>query len=426
MAAVFAFVVLLDDPNLLVYCMNHLHLGIVREQKMPPDSRVPFTPLQCRTLSDQYPQLRISVAPSDVRCFSDDEYRACGIELTADLSNCDVLMGVKEVPKEQLLPDKRYFFFSHTIKQQTYNRSLLQAIVRKGIEMLDYECLVDERETRILGFGRFAGIVGAHNGLLMYGQKTGAFSLPPAYECHDYAAIKAIYATLQLPPMRIVLTGTGRVSRGAKEVLDVLEIPELSPAEYLRNEALPYAVYTQLRSSDLYRREKDGNLDYYDRLDFHHHPELYRCDFEAYTRITDLMLNGVFWHPQAPRFFSKADMRRPDFRIRAIADISCDINGSIPATTRATTIGDAVMGYNPHTEQEEAPYQAHTIDIMSVDNLPNELPRDASDMFGSALSQWVVPELFKPESPMLQRATICKNGVLCPRFAYLSHFLAGK
>ena len=285
--------------------MNHLHLGIIREGKMPADSRVPFTPLQCRTLSDQYPQLRISVAPSDVRCFSDDEYRACGIELTADLSNCDVLMGVKEV-------------------------------------------------------------------------------------------------------------------------LDVLEIPELSPAEYLRNEALPYAVYTQLRSSDLYRREKDGNLDYYDRLDFHHHPELYRCDFEAYTRITDLMLNGVFWHPQAPRFFSKADMRRPDFRIRAIADISCDINGSIPATTRATTIGDAVMGYNPHTEQEEAPYQAHTIDIMSVDNLPNELPRDASDMFGSALSQWVVPELFKPESPLLQRATICKNGVLCPRFAYLSHFLAGK
>lgn len=417
---------LISHQNLTPYPlfnMNRFRLGIIKEEKVPADSRVPFSPRQCKALLVQFPELEIYVAPSSVRCFSDDEYRAQHITLSDDLSHCDVLMGVKEVPIAQLMPHKCYFFFSHTLKGQAQNQPLLRAIVDKGIEMKDYECLVDDNEKRVLGFGRFAGIVGAHNGLLMYGHKTNTFSLPPAHQCKDYDAIKTIYRTLSLPPMRIVLTGTGRVSQGAKEVLDVLGIPQLSPAEYLLNEPTDQPVYTLLQSADLYRRSFNGNDNYYDRLDFHHHPDQYRCIFEPYTHITDLMLNGVFWHPQAPPFFSKADMRSPDFRIRAIADISCDISGSIPATNRATVIGNAVMGYNPYTEQEEAPYQAHTIDIMSIDNLPNELPRDASEMFGDALTQYVVPEFFKPQSAILDRATICKNSKLTPRFEYLHNYL---
>jgi saccharopine dehydrogenase (NAD+, L-lysine-forming) len=406
--------------------MNTLRIGIIKEGKTPPDSRVPFSPRQCKALLAQYPSLAIYVAPSPHRCFADEEYSAQGIALSDDLSHCDVLMGVKEVPDALLIPHKKYFFFSHTIKKQAYNKHLLRTLLDKQIEMLDYECLVYDNETRILGFGHFAGIVGAHNGLLLYGKKTGTFDLLPAHQSHDYQQIKHAYSTLQLPPMRIVLTGTGRVSQGAKEVLDELKIKQLSPEAYLRNEPSQEPVYVQLTSADLYRRPKtnDANADeYYERYDFHHHPEHYHSIFLPYTRISDLMINGVYWNPKAPLFFSKADMRHPDFRIRAIADITCDIDGSIPATTRATTIDNPIMGYNPQTEQEEKPYQAHTIDIMSVDNLPNELPRDASEMFGNALIQHVIPELFKSQSAILERAAIVKNGELMPRFSYLSDWV---
>lgn len=405
--------------------MKQLRLGIIKEEKTPPDSRVPFSPQKCRDLLAQYPTLSLFVAPSPHRCFSDDEYRAAGITLKEDLSDCDVLMGVKEVPTYKLIPNKRYFFFSHTIKKQAYNRPLLQALLDNGIEMLDYECLTYENETRILGFGHFAGIVGAHNGLLMYGEKTNTFTLKPAHKSRDYNEIKQSYAALKLPAMRIALTGTGRVSQGAKEVLDFLKIKQLSPAEYLSHQTSHEPIYVQLTSADLYSRKNDKNEDYYDRLDFHHHPEKYHSLFAPYTRVTDLMINGIYWSPEAPLFFSKNDMRQPDFSIKAIADITCDINGSIPANTRATLIGDAVMGYNPQTEQEEKPYQAHTIDIMSVDNLPNELPRDASEMFGDALIKNVIPELFKPQSNILERAAITKNGSLTPHFHYLQDWVKG-
>lgn len=399
--------------------MNLLKIGIINEGKIPPDSRVPFSPKQCRAILEQFPNVEIYVAPSAGRCFSDDEYRAAGITLKTDLSDCRILMGVKEVPIQQLIAHKKYFFFSHTIKKQAHNQKLLQALLAQNIQMVDYECLVYDNDTRILGFGHFAGIVGAHNGLLAYGRKTGLFNLKPAYQSTDYDEIKNAYLQLNLPPMRIVLTGTGRVSQGAKEVLDILQIRQVSPADYLaRNYTEP--VYTMLTSADLYCPKDAGVA--YNRHEFHAHPERYKCQFAPFAQKTDLFINGIYWSPQAPIFFSKEEMAAPNFAIKVIADITCDMDGSVPATTRATTIADPVMGYNPHTQQEEPPYQAHTIDIMAVDNLPNELPRDASEMFGNALIKNIIPELLKPESAVINRASITKNGQLTERFTYLKEY----
>ena len=399
--------------------MNKLTIGIIKEGKTPPDSRVPLTPEQCRQLLDQYGnQIDLVVESSTSRCFTDKEYTDAGIPVVADVRHCDVLMGVKEVPTSQLLPNKTYFFFSHTIKAQPHNQDLMRALLDKDIEMMDYECLTWEDNRRVLGFGHFAGIVGAHNTLLAYGKKTGLFDLPPAYQCKDFAEVKAVYQQLQLPAIKIALTGKGRVSTGAKEVLDLLGIQEVSPTDYLAN-TYPHAVYVQLGSPDLYRR-KDFQV--YNRADYHHQPELYESTFLPYTRVTDVMMNGVFWSANVPVFFTKEQMREPDFEIKVIGDISCDVEGSIPATLRSTHIGDAVFGYNPLTEQEEPPYQAHTIDIMAVDNLPNELPRDASAAFGAAFLQYVIPELLQQNSGMLERSTICRDGQLMPRFDYLSDY----
>lgn len=402
--------------------MTTLTIGLLKEGKIPPDSRVPLTPQQCAQLLETHsPQLRIFVAPSPTRCYTDDEYTTLGVPLSADLSNCEVLMGVKEVPIAELIPNKKYLFFSHTIKKQPYNRKLLQAILSKNIQLIDYETLTWENGDRILGFGHFAGIVGAHNGLMTYGKRTGAFELLPAYQYKSYEEIKQYYTTLKLPPIKIAVTGNGRVSKGIKEVLDLLQIEEVSPADYLIK-TYNHPVYTVLLSEHLYRSKETKS---YNRADFHQNPQNYESNFAPYTQVTDLMMNGIFWHPAAPVFFSKADMRRADFKIRVIADVTCDINGSVPATLRATKIGDPVMGYDPISEQEIAPYQPQSIDVMSIDNLPNELPRDAAAMFGNFLAQFIIPELLKPHSDIIERATVTKNGKLHGKFEYLQDYVDG-
>lgn len=399
--------------------MNKLKIGIICEGKTPPDSRVPLTPKQCRFLLDTYGnKLDLVVQKSSTRCFTNNEYSTQQITLVDEVADCDILMGVKEVPIQQLIAFKKYLFFSHTIKEQPHNKKLIQTLLAKHIQMVDYECLTYPNGKRILGFGHFAGVVGAHNGLLAYGKRTGAFELKPAYLCKDFDEIKQAYAKLQMPAIKIVLTGNGRVSMGAKEVLDVLGIKEVSPSDYL-SQTYPYAVYTQLVSEHLYRHKQTNT---YNRNDFHQHPENYNCIFEPYTHITDLMMNGVYWAANAPVFFTKAQMREPNFKIKTIADISCDVEGSIPATLRSTHIGNAVMGYNPITEQEAQPYQQHIIDIMAVDNLPNELPRDASEQFGTALIAHVIPELLKPNSDIIDRASITQNGALHGKFIYLQNY----
>jgi saccharopine dehydrogenase (NAD+, L-lysine-forming) len=330
-------------------------------------------------------------------------------------------MGIKEVPKEKLIPNKSYVFFSHTIKKQPHNRPLLQEALRKKIELIDYECLVWENGERILGFGHFAGVVGAHNGFYAYGKRNNLFHLKRAYECHSYEELLHEYRHIKLPPIKIAVTGTGRVAKGVYELLEKLHLRMVSVQDYLTKD-FDEPVYVVLNTSQLYKRKDNG---WFLRDDFHKHPEQYASSFLPFARVTDLFMNAIFWNPAAPAFFSREDMRQPDFKIKVIADITCDVNGSVPATIRDATIANPVFGYNPFTEKEEPPYQPNCIDVMAVSNLPNELPRNSSEEFGDKLIEYVVEEMLVDRSHIIERATIARDGKLMPRFSYLQDYADG-
>lgn len=402
-----------------------MKIGIIREGKVPPDARVLFTPEQCVALQEQY-ELDLVVQPSKGRCIPDHKYENAGVKLQEDLSDRDVLMGIKEVPKEQLIPNKTYFFFSHTIKKQSYNRALLQEILKKNITLMDYEVLTNTKNQRVIAFGRFAGIVGAHNGMMTYGNRTGAYELEQMHQYDDYAAAIAYYKSLKFPAMKIVVTGTGRVANGAVEVLEHMNIRRVSPKDFLAKN-YEEAVYTQLDCKDYAAPKEEGKA--FDLSEFFEHPARFKSIFEPYTKVADLMVNGIYWANEAPAFFTAEDMQQEDFNIRVIADVTCDIApvASIPSTLYATTIDNPVFGYDPATKASVAPYQSHTVDMMTIDNLPNELPKDASKSFGEQFTEHVIEELLGlKDTGMLERATIAKDGALGSHFQYLQDYVDGE
>lgn len=402
--------------------MEKFKVGILREEKSPPDKRVPLTPLECSELLREYSNVEIYVQPSSLRSYNDEEYTAFGIPLKEDLSNCDLLMGVKEVPVDLLIPGKKYMFFSHTIKKQPHNQKLLRALLDKKIQMIDYETLTDKEGNRIIGFGRYAGIVGAYNGILGYGKKYDLFHIRPANKCRDRAEMEEELKRVKLPNVKILLTGGGRVANGAIETLSALKIRKVTPYEFLHN-SYREPVYCQLHSKD-YHEAKDGSS--WNLKDFFTHPEKYNSTFLPFTRVTDLLITAHFWDPKAPRLFSKEQMKSPDFRISVIADISCDINGSVPSTLKASTISEPFYGYNPASESLDIPFSAHSLTVMAVDNLPCELPRDASDDFGKDLSERVLPSVFGNDTDgLIERASITKDGKLTPHFSYLKDYAEG-
>ena len=400
-----------------------LRIGLIRERKKLPDERVALTPQQCRYIMSKYTDIEILVEPSPTRCFADAEYAAEGITLTDDLTQCDVLMGIKEVPVDYLIPGKTYFFFSHTKKKQPHNRPLMQALIAKNIKMIDYECLTHSDEQRILGFGMFAGIVGAHNGLMTYGKKWGLFDLPAAHKVKNYKELVQAYEHVKLPNIKIAMTGSGKVASGVLDVMHKLDIEEVEPMDYLTHQ-YEYPVFTHLKGASLYAR-KDNNM--FHRDDFHAHPETYKCLFSAYVNQTDVLMNGIYWEQRIARLFEKEDIKRNDWRISVIADISCDVDGSVPITLDSTTIADPVFGIDRYSLKEVLPFAKtkDTIDVMAVDNLPNELPCDASQYFGVHFEKHVLPELLLPESDILKRATICADGKLTTRYEYLSDYAYG-
>ena len=400
-----------------------MKIGIIREGKIPADSRVPLTPEQCAFLN-KTAELEIVVQASPHRCYSDKEYRENGVSFQEDLSDCDVLMGVKEVPIEQLVANKTYFFFSHTIKKQSYNRKLLQAIIQKNIKLLDYEVLTNEKGQRLIAFGKFAGMVGAHNGIMTYGMRTGDFQLKRMKDCHNYAEAKAIYKILKLPPIKIVLTGMGRVANGAAQVLADMNIEKVSPSDFLEKK-YTYPVFTQLDCKD-YAAAK--NEEDFDLQDFFKNPKNYESIFTPYIQQSDIMINGIYWDNAAPAFFTKEEMKNEDFKIQVIADVTCDIApvASIPSTLRAATIANPVFGYDVMMEKETAPFQKGSVDMMTIDNLPNELPRDASEAFGDQFIEHIFEELLKPQKGgVIDRASVTKDGDLGEYFEYLRAYLEG-
>lgn len=398
-----------------------LKIGIIQERKSIPDTRVPLTPDQCKSILQQYPDISIKVEPSSTRSYQDSEYEQAGIELSDDLSDCDILMGVKEVPINHLIPNKTYFFFSHTIKKQAYNQELMQRMIEQKIRMIDYETLTFENTSRIVGFGFYAGVVGAHNGLLSYGEKTKLYQLKAAYTCISLDEMTEQYESLDWPVFRIALTGSGKVASGLLYIMKKCNFKELTPEEYLENKDSNQPVFTHLKGKSLYQHKDTGE---YDRNDFHQNPEEYVCNFDQYLSNTDILMNGIFWHKKIPRLFNKTDAAKKNFNIKVIADITCDKDGSVPINYGSSTIDNPVYGIDKLTLSLTAPFTQgnQTIDIMAVDNLPNELPRDASKHFGENLITHIIPELLKKESLILNRATICKDGKLTDKYLYLSEY----
>lgn len=399
---------------------SKIKIGIIREGKKPYDKRVAFSPEQCLAIMEHFPESEVYVQPSPHRCIPDSEYEKAGIPLLEDMSYCDVLFGIKEVPEDMLIDHKTYLFFSHTIKKQPHNRNMLRTIIQKKITLIDYECLTYENGSRVVGFGRFAGIVGMHNGFLTYGRKFKLYNLKPAYQCADYAEMLEQYQQVQLPAIKIALAGDGRVAHGCLELLRKLGIKEVTPYEFLHH-TFQEPVYVHLVSEDYYAH-KDG-LEW-DKADFYEYPENYVSTFAPYTKVCDLFVNAIFWNHRIPRFFSKEDMRSNDFKIKVIADISCDINGAVPATMKDTTIENPVFGYMPFSETITKPYQKNTIDVMAVSNLPCELPLDSSLMFGDQLLRHVLGYLLVDDRiKMIERATITREGKLTERYAYLHDYV---
>lgn len=404
--------------------MSHPTLiGLLREGRTPPDRRVALTPKKCVELQDAYPGLRVRVQPSPHRAFADQEYRDLGLEVSDDMATCDLLLGVKEVPVAEMLPGKTYLFFSHTIKKQPANRELLRTVLREGITLIDYELLTNAAGERVVAFGHWAGIVGAYNGLLTYGRKHGLFKLKPAWQCVDMEDMEEeFFKVKRLPPIKIAVTGSGRVAQGALEVLGRMGIRRVSVYDYLYLD-FNEPVYTQLRSSD-YNRRRDGRV--WDTANFHQEPAAYESTFSKFVPVTDLLIACAYWDPAAPLLFTEKATQKSGFNIDTVADVTCDVDGSIPLTKRSTTIEEPAFDYVPATGELIEPYSsAETITVMAVDNLPCELPRNASRDFSRQLLDQVFPALMSGDpAGVLARATIAEGGALRPRYAYLAEYVA--
>lgn len=396
-------------------------LGIIKEGKVPPDNRVPLTPEHCQKAKALY-GFEVVVQHSPNRCFADEDYVAKEILVTDNMQDCDVLFGVKEVPIDELIARKTYFFFSHTIKKQAHNRELLRAILAKGIRLIDYEAITNKTGQRIIAFGKFAGMVGAHNAIWTYLKRHHLQEMPRMYTFPHYDDAARWYRDhLVIPPIKVLLTGTGRVASGARKVLEDMGFRAVSPADFL-DKQYDHGVFTQLSSLE-YVRKTDGTP--HTKEEFYAHPEKFESALKPYTRESEVFINGIFWHPSAPAFFTIEDMKKPAFKIEVIADVTCDIAPmtSVPCTLKPSTIADPVYGFDPATAQICEAFKENCVDVMAIDNLPNELARDASIEFGSVLLEKVLPELLKPYSEMLERATVALDGRLGPHFQYLADYV---
>ncbi|QMU62949.1 MAG: alanine dehydrogenase [Flavobacteriaceae bacterium] len=400
-----------------------MKFGIIKERKNPPDRRVVFSPQKLLEFQSLFPNARLKVERSDIRVFSDKSYLEAGIEVSEDLSDCDVLIGVKEVPIAALIPNKKYFFFSHTIKKQPYNRKLLQVILDKHITLYDHEAIMKENGDRLIGFGRYAGIVGAYNGFRAYGLKNNCFYLPKAESLSDQKALIHELKAIKLPPVKILLTGSGKVANGAKEMLDAMHIQTVSVDDYLQK-TFKEPVYCMIGVLD-YNKRKDGRIVH--NKDFYDYPENYASDFMRFAKVTDYFIAGHFYGAGSPYLFTREDAQSKAFRITVVADISCDIDGPIASTFRASTIADPIYGYDPKTGTEVDFRNSNAMAVMAVDNLPCELPKDASEGFGSLFLEHVIPAFFNNDKEgILHRAKITEGGKLTERYRYLQGYVNGK
>lgn len=400
-----------------------IKFALIREEKTPPDRRVVFSPHKLKELVHQFPEAGFKVQTSEIRVFKDQEYKDAGFDVVEDVSDCDVLLGVKEVPLPALIPNKKYFFFSHTIKKQPYNRDLLREILKKNIQLYDHEVITNKDKERLIGFGRYAGLVGAYNGFRGIGFKEGLFTLPKAADLPDLNAMLTALDEIDMPALKILLTGKGKVAHGAMEILNHLNIKKLGVKEFLNTETnIP--VYCNIDVLD-YNKRKDGSKG--TKEEFFEHPDLYESDFMRFAKVTHFFIAGHFYGDGAPVFFTAEDAKSPHFNIKTIADVSCDINEPIASTIRPSTVAEPFYGYDRKNEREVHYKEKDSLLVMAVDNLPCELPKDASEGFGDMFMKHVIPAFFnEDDGGILKRAKMTQDGKLTKHYSYLQDYVDGK
>lgn len=400
-------------------------IGIIRETKIPTDNRTPLTPAQCKELLSTYSDLEILVQPSDLRVFSDEEYRQAGAVISEDMTTCDYLFGVKEVNIDALIPDKHYFFFAHIGKQQPYNKELCRAMIEKKVTLTDYEYLTDRAKKRLVSFSFWAGVMGVYNTLRLYGLRHRLFKLPAPDKKFTVADIlnngRPAINSMKLNPktkVRILVTGQGRASHGGQFILKELGIRQLSVPAYLCTDTKE-PVFTVASTADLVRR-KDGK--FYDRADFKAHPESYTSDFRKFAYATTIFIPCHFWAPEHPKYFTRDLFSTSN--IDVVGDVTCDIKGSVESTIRPSTHQSPFYGIDVNGGFEETPYSTiGTIGVMAVDTLPNAIPFEASKSFGEKLLDHVFPALLgEDKEEVIARATLISNGELTEPFRYLKDF----
>jgi saccharopine dehydrogenase (NAD+, L-lysine forming) len=395
-----------------------IKIGLIREGKIPADNRVALTPSQCKWIHKNSSEVKVIVQSCAHRCFPDKEYQLGGVEVKEEIGECDIFLGIKEVRVDALISGKTYLFFSHTRKKQMQNQQMFREILNKGITLIDYECLEHDDGQRIIGFGFFAGIVGAHNGIMAYGNRTGLYHLERVYLQKNFRQLIHVYFGLKLPNIKIAVTGSGRVAHGVLEIMNLLGVIEVENDEFLER-SFSYPVFTQLKGAGLYEHILTAN---YNREDFHSNPRQYRCKFHQFTKVTDILMNGIYWDKGMPRLFEPEQLRENGFQIKTIADITDDQGGSVPCNLGDNTLDDPVYGVDKKTLLKTAPYLEGSVDLMAVGNLPNELPRDASRYFGEQLIKYVLEDLVNGGSKITERATLVKNGKLTEQFKYLNDY----
>lgn len=402
-----------------------MKIGLIRETKVPEDNRVALTPKHLAELQHSFPQDDFVVQASETRAYSDEAYRNAGVQVAENVDDCDILFGIKEADIRTLIPNKHYFFFGHIAKMQAYNRPLLQALIAKRITFSDYEYLVDDNNQRVCAFGWWAGVVGTYYTLRGYGLRHHLYELPKPDKHFTLEKLTQALKSVELPHIKLLVTGNGRVSHGAQYLLEALDATRLTEEQFLADMPVSRLSFCAVDANHLVARNDDGAFSW---EHFTQNPTAYHSDFMRWARQADVLVCAHFWAPEAPVYLSQENLADPALRIRFIGDITCDIQGSIQSTLRASTHAEPYYDYNPATGQEEPAFSNDSnISVMAVDTCPNALALDTSAYFGDMLMQHVLTPLLKRErSNIIQRATILENGALTPHFAYLQSFAEEK
>ena len=405
-------------------------LAVLAEARID-ENRTPFSPTQISNLLNKFSNLKIIVQPSTRRCFKDEDYLKAGAHITDELSSSNIIFGVKEVDISTLVKDKIYLFFSHTSKVHQhigqvikdkaiiYKKELLKEVIKKNITLIDYENIrnASGEGYRYLGFGRFAGIIGAYNTLNLYLKLNEKLQLPRAFEINNYEQVKKLISKQNFNKLKILLTGSGRASKGAIELLKHANIRQVSINDYLSNK-YDEAVFCNI-SAKKHIERKDGKNSSYQ--DFILNPHEYNFKVKNYLFDTDIFIACHYWDPKFPKLFYPKQIN--EFKnLKIIGDVTCDINGSVPTTIRSTSISEPY--YSINTDQmKEIELGNKGIAVMAVDNLPSELPLDASEEFGNSVISEILPYLIDKDDGRINRATTASNGKFCENFTYLNDFI---